>query len=201
MSPVNVAPAITEERFTRLCVEFANSGQLTGPLLRIPGVRLLVAVGSFTDKRLSRGAVAGHLPSPELEALRKQFRADLTAIVGGRLDGRNLRRLAAAASKVHITPAYTVDSDGKLHSSFRYQHENAAAAIAYGTLLVADEGRTFRADLRQCCLKSCGRFFFKTDTPAATGRDRDRYCEPAHREEAHKATSAARTRRWRAKHK
>jgi hypothetical protein len=199
---VNVPPAVTEARFTRLVAEFANSGQLTGVLLRIPGVRLLSAI----DKtgRAIPGGIHGHIPTPELDALREQLRADLTAITQDKLDGRNLRRLTTAAAKVQITPKYEIDSQGKLIFTYQYLPESPAAAISYGTLLMADQGRPFRRDLKKCQREGCGRFFFSSDSPALTGRDRSRFCTPEHMDEHHKSTSAERVRRWReraAKHK
>jgi hypothetical protein len=78
-----------------------------------------------------------------------------------------------------------------------YLPADPTAALAYAVLLVADTERPFRADSKQCRLETCAKFFFSSDTPAPTGRDRSRYCTPAHRNEAHHATSAERMRRWR----
>jgi hypothetical protein len=189
-------PAITEERFTRLVVEFANSGQLTDVLLRIPGIRLLAELASFTGRAVP-GRIRGHLPTPELDALRERLRDDLTAIIHDDIDGRNLRRLASAAAKTDINPRYEIDPHGKLIARLIYKHESPAAAIAYGTLLMADEGRPFRRDLKQCQLKGCGLFFFASDSPAQTGRNRSRFCTPEHMHEHHKSTGAERVRRHR----
>jgi hypothetical protein len=99
----------------------------------------------------------------------------LSAIISGNLDGRKLRRVIAAAQKVEIRPRYEINPQGRLVSTYRYIREDPAAAIAYETLLIADEGRVFRRDLKQCRPKGCGRLFFWPDSSASTGRGRTRF--------------------------
>ena len=188
-------PAITEERLTRLVAEFANTGELTGVLLRIPGVRLLVAIDR--NGRVIPGEVHGHAPTKDLSDSQKQLCTDLVAILHDELDGRNLRRLTVTANKMKITPKYQVDSEGKLAAVYHYDPEGPAAAIAYGTLLIADTARPFRRDLKRCRLESCGRFFFSSDSPALSGRDRTKFCSPEHLQLHHQSTSAERVRKWR----
>lgn len=188
--------AITEERYTRLVVEFANTGQLTGALLRVPGIRLLVPLESFTGK-VERNVVVGHVSTEELERLRGRLREGLSAIAQDTIGKEDLRKFGAEASELKIEPTYDFDDTGRLTASYHYFPPGASAAIAYGVMLLADAARPFRGDLKQCRLTTCGRFFFSSDSPAATGRDRARYCTPEHMLEAHRATSAERTRKWR----
>jgi hypothetical protein len=192
-----VPPAITEQRYTRLIAEFANSGQLTGVLLRIPGVQLLAQIDR--SGQVIPGTAVSNVPIEhwkELREIHEQLRKDLSALLHAGIDPKGLRRLTEAA-RMQATPQFRIDSNGELLRTWHYMPEGPAAAIAYGVLLIADAAGPYQRDLKQCRLDSCGRFFFSSDSPAATGRDRSRYCTPEHMGKAHKQTSAARTRRWR----
>jgi hypothetical protein len=192
----DAVPAITEAKFTRLCVDFANTGQLKGVLLRVPGVRLLVAIDQKGE--VLPDGVHGNLPTPELEALRKRLQAHLAAITHDRpISLVDLKKLSAAASRTSINPVYSISDNGALETSYRYLPESIEAAISYGVLLMVDTERPYRRDLKRCCLPACSRYFFSSDSPAATGRDRVLYCSRDHMIERHKSTSAERTRRWR----
>jgi hypothetical protein len=196
MKEAEAVPGITEAAFTRLCVDFANTGQLSGLLLRVPGVRLLVAIDRKGE--VIPESIHGHLPTPELEVVRKRLRNLLSAIANDRpIIATELRKMAAAASHTQMTPMYSIKPNGVLESSYRYMPENIEAAISYGVLLMADVGRPYRRDLKKCCLPSCSRYFFSSDSPAPTGRDRVLYHSPECMIAKHKTTSADRTRRWR----
>jgi hypothetical protein len=190
-------PSVTEAKFARLVVHFANTGQLTGALLTTPGLRVLVPMDSGGKKLVQRDVVMGHVPTEELERLRKRLREVLTAITRDTVGAKDLQWLSDDASALKIEPSYQVDKHGKLTATYTYFPPGISAAISYGVLVIADTARALRADLKQCRLERCGCFFFSSDSPAATGRDRARYCTPEHMIEAHKATSAERTRRWR----
>jgi hypothetical protein len=59
------------------------------------------------------------------------------------------------------------------------------------------------ADLKQCRLPGCGRFFLASDLiedPSAQGRRRERYCSAEHMDQA-QTPGAKRTAKWRNKDK
>jgi len=212
-------PALTERELLQLVVNFANGGKLAGPLLHAPGVRFLVPLERSQDGQRWVAGTLDHdptaadvAPTEHLAQLRAQLTQDLASAIGKGLPQKDLDRLKSAASQMVATPAYEIQQQRQgrsyaqrrhLHVRWHYVPLSLEATLALAVLWLRDDDLKLGADLKRCKLETCGRFFFSSARAEQTGKQAGRppelYCDNAHMIEAHKATAAERTRRWREK--
>jgi hypothetical protein len=201
------SPALTERELLHHVVDFANGKMPAGPLIA-PGVRVLPP----RPVQSGRPNIIDVVPTDELERQRMQLREDLAAAVGKGLPPQTVERLRKAALQmVDMTVAHEFERTRSrprlryLRARRYYLPMNLDAILAHSVLLLRDETLALGGDLKQCALPHCRRFFFSSETAKRLGeksgkprgRPRALFCSDEHMREAHQATGAARTRKWR----
>lgn len=194
----NPGPSLAERELLDFVLGFANEGLLDGPLLRAPGVRVIAPLGAGPEWKPTPADVA---PSEFLEHLRIQLRQDLTAVIVQTVSPHGLARLKKAASRMVATPHFTIERrlQRSLRVNWQYTPTSLESLLGYTVLLLLDDQRGFGVDLKRCSLTECGLFFFSSDRTKETGKPRERFCSNDHMFEAHRRTSASRTRKYRAR--
>jgi hypothetical protein len=200
-------PVLTERELLRVVIDFANDGSLGDPLIRAPGIRFLPPHGAGPNWQPTAADV---VPPERLTNVRAQLRADLAAAIGKGFTPPDAQRIRAAAREVVAIPIDYESVSTRTRPRQRYVRTrwyfipmSLEAILARAVLWLRDETLGLGADLRQCALQRCRAFFFASEKAKARGRPRI-YCRDDHMNEAHEATGAERTRKWReraSKHK
>jgi hypothetical protein len=171
------AATFEAKELVRRVLDFANTGKPKG----LPGARQTFLV-----------------ITPEHESQQADLCADLTAIVKGELSGPAVARLRRQARHVMVR-SYAINR-GALVRKERHFVKDLSPLLA-DVLLSIYGDQAARADVKQCRLPGCGRFFLASDlvdSPAARGRRRYRFCSQEHME-AGQTSSAKRMAKLRAK--
>ena len=96
-------------------------------------------------------------------------------------------------------------SRGPKEVSFRTVPEGLGAALAYTLYLILRSDRRYQADLKQCQLPSCGKFYFmsvrRDADKTVTGVLPKRFCSEDHMLEARRIRETKRTQERRAEEK
>lgn len=177
------APTLSEKDLARTVVEFAN----TGIARHLPGTRVLHSNGQTF-------VMAWDSLDRDLADLRK----DLSAIVRGELPGPSVARLRRQAGRVVLVPTFEIER-GNVQRKDRVLPLDPQAVVAFVLLMLRDQRTAIGADLKQCRLPVCGKFFLASDQvagPSARGRRRSRFCCDDHMEQG-QTPGAERTRRYR----
>jgi hypothetical protein len=194
----NKRPAFTEQQFLREVVDFANSGEMPNVLASDPNPIM-------------------HVDADTMDGVRRGFRADLQALIDGRLTTADKKRIYAAADRMLMIPRTRDDRT----VIYRFVPANFEAAVAHAMRLLIASPPDQQEDLKQCQWKDCNRdedapevpyvrrFFFvsqRREAQEAAGKERtgklpDRYCCEEHMRAAHRvrATEATIARRQKLK--
>jgi hypothetical protein len=194
----NPGPALSEDDFVHTVVDgVANGdGRIPEPLFGIPGIPAFAAAAAAQGRHVDL-RIKGH---EEWERLRRIFRADLQAIVEGRRSADLEVRVRDGLGRVALIPE--IPLRGAKEVSFRTVPEGLAAALAYTLYLILRSDRRYQADLKQCRLASCGKFYFmsvrRNADKTSTGVLPKRYCSEEHMLEARRIRETKRTQERRA---
>lgn len=190
--------SVSRRDLLKLAIDFANTGNLTGALLHVPGLKLPRSLMEASHKhKLTVMLNVGGDPE-QLKAL-KQFRADLAAAAAAGSDDLLTKpvakRLMKDAARMVLVPRYELKAAGNVEKSFHYLPESIEAVLAYTVLTLRE--KEFKSDFARCQLESCGKFFFKSDSVEGPGRHRTSYCCAEHMNLQHRSKVAERVKKHR----
>jgi predicted RNA-binding Zn ribbon-like protein len=179
-------PSVSEEKLLEDAVDvFANRAQWPQAFLRIRGIPSM-AQSAALEERTVMLMVKGH---EEWEALRAEFRANLGAIVAGKVTRPLRKEITEQANRV------TIRLKGGQRTMRPRDLEVPDLQAALGYVLHLMLTRQYGHRLGTCKLAGCGNFFFHQPRRGQP----ERYCSQECYKTANEQAAAARARDYRAR--
>lgn len=173
--------AVTESELVARAIDFANRGTFASHMNFAQATRM-----------------ADDDDSPVLEGIRAdqyRLRSALSAIVDKNVSREREAAWRRIASGVVTVSLPTVPATYRYIVVEHFAGTEPSGLFAKVLEWLLDGSRPYGADLRQCQLASCGKFFFKIQPKR--GRPQELYCTHEHMITAHEQTGTERMRRSR----